>query len=96
MFNLLLYLGKDNLLFMLMNLEEELVWVSATLELLVMEMEAVLHAQLNAQSVIPILKIVIAASQDITYKITNALDAQLDVQHVLMIKHVELVIQTLN
>ncbi len=96
MFNLLLYLGKGSLLFMSMNLEQELVWASATLELLVMEMEAVLLVQLNAQYVIPILKIVIVASQDITYKITSALDVQLDVQHVLMIKHVELVIQTLN
>ena len=84
------------MLFMSMNLEQELVWASATLELLVMEMEAVLLVQLNAQYVIPILKIVIVASQDITYKITSALDVQLDVQHVLMIKHVELVIQTLN
>lgn len=96
MFNLLLYLGKGSLLFMSMNLEQELVWASATLELLVMEMEAVLLVQLNAQYVIPILKIVIVASQDITYKITSALDVQLDVQHVLMIKHVELVMQTLN
>ena len=96
MFNLLLYLGKGSLLFMLMNLEQELAWASATLELLVMEMEAVLLVQLNAQYVIPILKIVIVASQDITYKITSALDVQLDVQHVLMIKHVELVMQTLN
>jgi hypothetical protein len=96
MFNQLLYLGKVSLLFMSMNLEQELVWASATLELLVMEMEAVLLVQLNAQYVIPILKIVIVASQDITYKITSALDVQLDVQHVLMIKHVELVIQTLN
>ena len=96
MFNLLLYLDKGSLLFMSMNLEQELVWASATLELLVMEMEAVLLVQLNAQYVIPILKIVIVASQDITYKITSALDVQLDVQHVLMIKHVELVMQTLN
>lgn len=66
MFNLLLYLGKDNLLFMLTNLEQELVWASAILELLVMEMEAVMLAPLNAQYVIPILKIVTVASQDIT------------------------------
>ncbi len=66
MFNLLLYLGKDNLLFMSTNLEQELVWASAILENLVMEMEAVLLAPLNAQYVIPILKIVTVASQDIT------------------------------
>lgn len=66
MFNLLLYLGKDNLLFMLTNLEQELVWASAILENLVMEMEAVLLAPLNAQYVILILKIVTVASQDIT------------------------------
>lgn len=96
MFNLLLYLGKGSLLFMLMNLEQELAWASATLELLVMEMEAVLLARINVQYVIPTLKIVTAVSQDITYKIISALDVQLDVQHALMIKHVELVMQTLN